>query len=50
LIAIEQLEKELQCLQQRHDSAIKEIGRLESKLQTGHFDFQHEAEILKSEV
>jgi hypothetical protein len=49
-MAIEQLEKELQSLQQRHDSAIKEIGRLESRLQTDQYDYQHENDILKSEV
>ena len=50
LMAIEQLEKELQSLQQRHDSAIKEIGRLESRIQTDQYDYQHENDILKSEV
>lgn len=49
-MAIEQLEKELVTLQTRHDSAIKEIGCLESRLQSHHYDSKNEAEMLKVEV
>lgn len=50
LIAIEQLEKELCTLQQRHDSAIKEVGRLESRLQAYQIDFQNDNKMLEIEV
>ena len=50
LIAIEQLERELMNLQTRHDSAIKEIGRLESKLQSHQLDFVNDNKMLESEV
>ena len=50
MLIIEQLENQLSIAQCRHDAAIQEIGRLESRLQTHQFDAKNENEILKTEV
>lgn len=50
MFVIEKMENELNALQRRHDNAIQEIGRLESKLQTFHLDSQNENDLLKQEV
>ena len=47
---IENLQADLRELNHRHESAIQEIGRLESKLQTHNYDFRNENDIIKSEV
>lgn len=47
---IDQLESELNQQKRRYESAIQEIGRLESKLQTHQFDFTNENDILNEEV
>lgn len=47
---IENLQADLRDLNHKYESAIQEIGRLESKLQTHNYDFRNENEIIKSEV
>lgn len=47
---IEKLEKELEIVKSRHESAIQEIGRLESRIQTQQVDSKNDNEILNSEV
>ena len=47
---IQKLENELVDLQKRYDSAIQEICRLESRLQTHQFDYLSENEVLNKEV
>lgn len=47
---IEKLEKELEIFKSRHETAIQEIGRLESRLQTQHLDSKNDSEILNSEI
>ncbi len=50
LTNIEKLEGDFNALQRRYDSAIQEIGRLESKLQTTQIDSQNENDLLKDEL
>lgn len=47
---VEKLEKELEIVKSRHESAIQDIGRLESRLQTQQVDSKNDSEILNSEV
>jgi hypothetical protein len=50
MILIQKLESELKDTQQRYESAIKEVCRLESRLQTNQFDHLSENEVLNKEV
>jgi hypothetical protein len=50
MILIQKLESELKDTQQRYESAIKEVCRLESRLQTNQFDHMSENEVLNKEV
>ena len=50
LLLIEQLEKDNDALKRRHDAAIQEIGRLESRIQTCQYDSKNETDVLNSEV
>lgn len=47
---IQQLEGDVSSLQRRNDSAIEEIGRLESRLQSQQIELQTENELLNTEV
>jgi hypothetical protein len=44
------LEKDNDALKRRHDAAIQEIGRLESRIQTFQYDSKNETDVLNSEV
>ena len=50
LLVIEKLDKELSAIQKRHDLALQEIGRLESRLQTHQHDHKNESDVLRREV
>ena len=47
---IQQLENDIITLNRRNDSAIEEIGRLESRLQSQQIDLQNENDLLNNEV
>ncbi len=50
LTVIEQLEREIGALEARHDAAVKEIGRLESRVQSHQMDFKNETKIMEIEM
>jgi len=50
MAAMEQLEKELMSVAGRYESAIKEIGRLESRLQSHQYDFHNDSKMLELEI
>jgi hypothetical protein len=50
MFVIEKLEGELSGLQRRHEAAIQDIARLESRLQTNNMEAQSESDLLKDEV
>ncbi len=50
LAAIEQMEREMAALEARHDTAVKEIGRLESRVQSQQLDFKNDSKIMEIEM
>ncbi len=50
ILQIQKLQNELHDVQQRYESAIKDLCRLESRLQTSQFDHLSEHEVLNKEV
>ncbi len=46
----QQLESELNMVKKSHESAIEEIGRLESRIQSQKLDYQSSNELLDCEV
>ena len=47
---IEKLDKELEIVKSRHESAVQEIGRLETRLQAHQYDSKNDNEVLNNEV
>ncbi len=46
----QQLESEIEMVKKSHESAIEELGRLESRIQNQQFDFQNSNSLFECEV